>query len=219
MTDLSHSDGLPTTVVGRDEIFLIFAGVECRRAIDALEKVEHLASVRQFDEERQLEIREWISVFDAIRMALHFTGSVSRVFFPVWRGGKFEDATKKAQARAQRLRQITGIAHDHPIKERALRDDVEHMDERLDAWIGGPRRPFGMVEAIIHQDLPQITRNSVEGSCPFLYYEATREVSVFGNRMSLGDWKNALIEVQGFISSGYETLLKEARAEGRDQLT
>jgi hypothetical protein len=159
-------------------------------------------------------------VFDAIRIALHFTGSVSRVFFPISRGGKFKVASEKAEARAKRLRQLTGIPEGHAIGKRALRDDAEHMDERLDAWIERPRRPFfGAIEVIVHDDYPQITRNSIERSCPFLYYEATGEISIFGNRTSIDEWRKSLQEVGDRISAGYESLLEEARLEGRNHLT
>jgi hypothetical protein len=142
LDDITPDEVLPTTEVGRDEIFLMFAGIECGRALDSLDRIEQLASTRQFDERRQVETREWISVFDAIRIALHFTGSVSRVFFPISRGGKFKVASEKAEARAKRLRQLTGIPEGHAIGNRALRDDAEHMDERLECLDRKTSTPF-----------------------------------------------------------------------------
>lgn len=210
---------MPITEVGRDEIFLLFALGECARAIAALDRVETLAAKRTFDAARQLELREWISVFDAIRMALHFTGSVSRVFFPIWRGGKYEATSEIARTRAARLCQLTGVPSDHPIKERSLRDDVEHMDERLDAWIGGPRRPFGAVENIVHADLQEITRNAVERMSPFIFYQESGEVAIFDNRAVIEEWRQSLLDVRDRISAGFDAMLSEANAEGRQTLT
>lgn len=210
---------LPITEVGRDQIFLLFALGECARALEALERVEALAGQRTYDAARQLELREFVSVFDAIRMALHFTGSVSRIFFPICRGGKFERTSAMARARAERLRELTGISANHPIRERALRDDVEHIDERLDKWIGGPRRPFGNVENIVHTDLHEMTRNAVERMSGFIFYEESGEVSIFDNRTSIAEWRQSLVEVQECISSGFAAMRREAEAEGRQTLT
>ena len=75
--DESPAAPLLQTLLDRELIFLFFAMSECSRAIDALEEVSRLVSNREIDAERGIERREWVRVFNSIRMALHYTGSVS----------------------------------------------------------------------------------------------------------------------------------------------
>ena len=199
------SEALKLNAIDRDYIFLMFALMECGRALRALEDVQRLAAVKE-DRGEGVERREWIRVFDAIRSALHFAGSVSRLFFPQTSAG----AT--ARARGERLRHLTSIPEDHPISDRALRNHVEHMDERLDIWTANAPRPFVAVEMRIDPDDAQITTDAVEKSSPFLYYTEAQEVVAFGDRFSLPSLSSTLEEVKARVLSGFDVYRDEKKA-------
>lgn len=196
--DESPAAPLSQTLLDRELIFLFFAMSEFSRAIDALEEVSRLVSIREIDAERGIDRREWVRVFNSIRMALHYTGSVFRIFFPP--KGK-DERDKQSRTRGKWLRALTNLPFDHPIKNRALRDHVEHMDQRMDGWTSVSPRAFGgAIELIVHEDLRQITVDAIEASRPFIYYPAMDRVSVFGEIFSLGEMKDSLRDVGEHIS-------------------
>jgi hypothetical protein len=50
-------------------------------------------------------------------------------------------AGKKAQDR-ETLRMRLGVTEDSPLKDPAIRNDIEHFDERLEAWFAGGGRNY-----------------------------------------------------------------------------
>lgn len=189
--------------IGREYIFLLFAFHECRRAIEALDDVVRLAQIREIDETNTIERMEWISIFNSIRLALHFSGSVSRIFFPPREKGA-------AKARGKRLRQLTGIPDDHPIRERALRNHVEHMDERMDDWTSVSPRPFvGAIEMTVEHDTPKTARDALEASCPIIYYREAQHANVFGDDFHLPTLKVILENVFERIRCGLKAYREE----------
>jgi hypothetical protein len=93
-----------------------------------LEVAEWLQFVAD-DDERALELPKE-ELFEKLQNILHQAGCISRYLFP---------SRKKPvhTARASRLREAFKIAEDHPLANRALRDALEHFDERLDEYLTG----------------------------------------------------------------------------------
>ena len=204
------TEPLSLNALDREYIFLHFGFVECARAKTALDEVSRLSSLRRVDECQGIEIREWISVFDHIRMALHFSASVSRIFFPPKSWDKAK--TLLAKSRGERLRALTGIEKGHPIENRKLRDHVEHMDERMDAWTTFSPRPFGgAVEQIIYPDTFKITQDAIEASCPIIFYPASQTVVAFGEAFDLCELKGILEDVSVRLNVGREAYYAEKR--------
>lgn len=188
------NEPLTLNSLDRDLIFLFFASAECDRAINALEEVFRLAAIETKDEERSIISREWLTVFNAIRLALHFASSVSRIFFP-------SAGNRTAEQRGVRLRRLTGLSDSHAIKSRALRNHIEHMDERMDEWTSPSPRPFGgTVEMTTDSDMARNTVDSIEASCPFIYYRATRRVRIFSEEHDLVALQDALRDVHEHVS-------------------
>jgi hypothetical protein len=72
----------------------------------------------------------------AIHEALGHAGSLSRFFWPSGLGGRRIRALKRLKtARAKKLREAFGLTDDSPLKDRRLRDFLEHFDERLDEYL------------------------------------------------------------------------------------
>ena len=72
-------------------------------------------------------------VFVAIHSLLTHASNVSKIFWPA--GDGRDEATRKRLERAKELRAYIGLPDDnHFLKDRKLRNHLEHFDERLDQW-------------------------------------------------------------------------------------
>jgi hypothetical protein len=72
----------------------------------------------------------------AVHEALAHAASLSRFFWPSNVGGKRSEEFKfLKQRRAEKLRDAFNIGQDSPLKDRRLRDALEHFDERLDDYL------------------------------------------------------------------------------------
>jgi hypothetical protein len=74
---------------------------------------------------------------DAIWLAIHSllaaAANLSKLFWPV---------AIAQTGRGDFLRDLFGVYDDSPLRSRALRNDFEHFDERLDAWTEGASSVF-----------------------------------------------------------------------------
>ena len=72
----------------------------------------------------------------AIHEALSHAASLSRFFWPSG-GGPKKSVEQKAlsNARAKKLREAFGLTGASTLKDRSLRDALEHFDERLDTYL------------------------------------------------------------------------------------
>jgi hypothetical protein len=77
-------------------------------------------------------------VVSCIHEALGHCANVSRYFWPSKLSGKRKSSLSSlADARAEKLRAKFDVADESPLKGRALRDSLEHFDERLDRYFLG----------------------------------------------------------------------------------
>jgi len=89
---------------------------------------ERFAEARSTEGEAQDQV-------SLIHEALGHAASLSRFFWPSRLGGrKTPVLTSLKEARAARLRQSFELDDDSPLKNRKLRDFLEHFDERLDQY-------------------------------------------------------------------------------------
>lgn len=204
--------------VDRDFIFLTYATVEARKAINKFEEMIHLSGQKTEGVQTQplgadaagkivsfeddgVVAYEQETVFAAIRLGLHFAANASRVFWP---------ATSKQSAldRAERLRKLCDIPDDHAIKTRNARNRFEHLDEWLDDWTDPSPRPYLMVEGIILPHYPKQTRTQIlEGSCVIYDVEA-KSVILFGKTFALADMIDDLKDLQTRIGNGTQEIMK-----------
>src|SRR4051794_25987250 len=78
--------------------------------------------------------------FKALDDFLHHAARASLYLWPAERNKppKKEKALAEYRARQQRgkhLREHLGLAEDDPLRQRELRDNLQHLDERIDEWI------------------------------------------------------------------------------------
>ena len=64
--------------------------------------------------------------------SIHRAAAISRMFWPP--GSKDKSKSERSRKRGEHLRSVIEIDHNHPIRSRSIRDNLEHFDERLDDW-------------------------------------------------------------------------------------
>jgi hypothetical protein len=178
------------TEAHRDVIFLSLALTETARALLAIDEVERLAGVRM-QVQPDVERRELHTVFNHIRLALQFSSNVSKIFWP-----------QKAAERGRRLRTLAGIPDRHALRDRRLRNHIEHMDERLDEWTIKSPRPFLSIEIILCDDYhDEEKRDKVINACAVVYDAKSSSVILFGDVFSLTDLRASVLDVQDKCSA------------------
>lgn len=190
------------TRMGRDEIFLTFAIIESANALGAIEEVRQLAAVRE-QVAPGVERLENGKVFRAIRLALQSSANVSKVFWPQGASG---DGAKR---RAENLRALTGLPERHGLSDRALRNHIEHMDERLDSWTHDDPRPFLTFEHVVHagDKGPPENHAVLLESTAIVYDAEADEVLLFGGTFSLGQLHADVLAVRDAASKGMASLV------------
>lgn len=175
----------------RDEIFLLFALTECRRAIDALNEAKRLGLVEE-EIAPGVKRREWLSIFDSLRLGLQFAANVSKIFWP----------QSGAAVRGAHLRSLAELPDTHTLSTRTLRNHVEHMDERLDAWTSPSPRPFLSIETVLHEDVARDgDRAGILNSSIIVYEVSNHTVHVLGQSFPLDDLLQGLEDVLTHTSS------------------
>lgn len=132
------------TKLDRDQIFLMYALVESARALHAFDEAHRLTTTIREIRSPTVVVRPHQAIFDAIRMALHFSANASKVFFrPISRGNGVPIGCVM----------LTEIPDDHALQSRALRNHVEHLDERLDTWTAEAPQPILAIEFAMYTDM------------------------------------------------------------------
>jgi hypothetical protein len=136
--------------LGRESIFAISSADEMKRMLEkmfgSLPPEENAKTVNTF----------WYSV-DAFLMS---TGNISKTFWPSpWDDNPIKD---KIMRRGQELREILGIKDESMFnaKNRTMRNDFEHFDERLDEWFFQSEKQPVLIDSSI---VPYQTIESFKG--------------------------------------------------------
>jgi hypothetical protein len=126
----------------------IYVGEIKKQCQFALSAINHLnAALKELHASREMdaEQRSFVhaEVFRQIHSFLTHASNISRMFWPAVPKQRKNESTDQYQQRLERLSRVQranallaeyGINDSHCLKNRALRDHLEHYDERLDHW-------------------------------------------------------------------------------------
>lgn len=113
-----------------DQLYLEFLIYECHGCLLSLHRIQR--QLDTMDSSNHALIGRFI--FIDIQNAVCFAGNVSKMLWPHAR-----KAIKGiADPRGQRLRSLLGIQSDAILEQRVFRDELEHLDERIDSWTQRP---------------------------------------------------------------------------------
>jgi len=74
-------------------------------------------------------------LLDCLQNVINQSGAISRYFFPSRDGVKGTDKKTIHRDRGLYLSKVFGVKDDSPLMNRALRNSIEHFDERLDLYL------------------------------------------------------------------------------------
>lgn len=181
-------------------IFLLFARTEVFSALAAFEDLYDHARYKRIDEHGTIcmKIRP---VLNQLRLVLHYTASVSKIFWP----------QKESKERGEWLRAKVGLPEQHPLSDRRLRNHIEHIDERLDKWTEDCPRPFMFVDVVLHdfEDRTEWEHKMLLDNCVVLYDVRDNSVSLFGEIFSLAELQAAVLDVQRHLSAVWNVICVE----------
>lgn len=182
---------LSITQLPREEIFLHFALTEAAEAIDALDDVERLATVR-IERAPGVTVTEHRSILAAVKAGLHSAASASRLVWP-----------PRNKKRGEQMRLLVGVPADHGLRDRRLRDHIEHLDERLDVWTAQSPRSFTSVDSLLRPDMHVRTREALLESTLLLYDVGARQAWVMGEWFDLAKLRHDLVDMRERISAAF----------------
>jgi len=138
-------DDINSEIKNQGGILPIFEAFYLESIVYAAERA--LSAFNRFDEAYARGDQDNLAVAN-VQEALTHTGELSRIFWPSRDNGISSD-------RGEKLRQAFGLGDDSPLKNRSLRDTLEHFDERLDIYLKQfpvgqiiPSSIVGMISAI-----------------------------------------------------------------------
>jgi len=139
-------------------------------------------------------------LFRCIQGIVSQSGGLSKYFWPPYI--QDQDAHARARARARDLKNLLGISDNSPLKDRRIRNSVEHFDERLDDFVS--RYPVGN----IHPQLVCLRERIFSAEVPtyaFLaYHPDTISFSVLGDEIELEILIKEIVDIHGKVVTAIE---------------
>lgn len=172
-------------------IYLTEASNQAQMALSAVRSLNHaLGRTSSQDishQERRYFHRE---VFRSIHSLLTHSSNLSKLFWPPHKNG--EPGRRRAQ-RGATLRGVIGLPDDgHLLKQRRIRDHLEHFDERLDSW-NNPEARRNFVQDTIGP--PEAIQGVDEGDMMRGYDPNSRNFTFRGERYDLQALSDCLQEL------------------------
>lgn len=109
---------------------MLFNTASAFQSCTIAEKIIQKISDAEIDPQEKKDI-----LLDCLQNVVNQSGAISRYFFPSRDGVKGTDKKTIHRDRGQYLSKVFGVKDDSPLMNRALRNSIEHFDERLDLYL------------------------------------------------------------------------------------
>ncbi|MCW8908186.1 MAG: hypothetical protein OQL28_13115 [Sedimenticola sp.] len=159
--------------------------------------------MREFDEMQSLlseeETRQNREVWIRLQSFLAHSAMISKLLFPVSKKrGESDDDSEKRKQRGIEVREYLGVDDDHSIKNRAARNALEHLDEKIDIWVS--KNSGGLLEAVFdnREAFEYLARVSVIRRVIILDEMIFISQGIEHEETDLNIIQNAVVEVLGF---------------------
>jgi hypothetical protein len=109
---------------------MLFNATSAFQSCSIAEKIIKKISDGELDPQEKKDI-----LLDCLQNVVNQSGAISRYFYPSRDGARGTDKKSIHKDRGQYLSKIFGVKDDNPLMNRALRNSIEHFDERLDLYL------------------------------------------------------------------------------------
>ncbi|MGG2021715.1 hypothetical protein AB1J88_16920 [Pseudomonas sp. S8] len=109
---------------------MLFNTTSAFQSCSIAEKIIEKISVGEIDPQEKKDL-----LLDCLQNVVNQSGAISRYFFPSRDGVKGTDKKSIHRDRGQYLSRVFGVKDNSPLMNRALRNSIEHFDERLDLYL------------------------------------------------------------------------------------
>lgn len=109
---------------------MLFNTTSAFQSCSIAEKIIKKISDGEIDPQEKKDI-----LLDCLQNVVSQAGAISRYFFPSRDGVKGTDKKTIHKDRGQYLSKVFGVKDDSPLMNRALRNSIEHFDERIDLYL------------------------------------------------------------------------------------
>src|SRR3546814_2662613 len=109
---------------------MLFNTTSAFQSCSIAEKIIKKISDGEIDPQEKKDI-----LLDCLQNVVNQSGAISRYFFPSRDGVKGTDKKTIHRDRGQYLSKVFDVKDDSPLMNRALRNSIEHFDERLDLYL------------------------------------------------------------------------------------
>lgn len=168
-----------------DQAYLTVLSWQCRAFIEAINRVN--ASIEDLNKAPDNN-KAGEQVFSDVQSAILFAANISQILWPARPRYKVIQISKP---RGQRMRQLLGITHSKHLQDVRLRDNLAHLDEKIDAWTQRPNLQLGIHLVARENDIATLHRDE---RLTWLNPQ-TLEVSMFANKMNLQDLMDEVVAI------------------------
>lgn len=109
---------------------MLFNTTSAFQSCSIAEKIIEKISIGKIDPQEKKDL-----LLDCLQNVVNQSGAISRYFFPSRDGVKGTDKKTIHRDRGQYLSRVFGVKDNSPLMNRALRNSIEHFDERLDLYL------------------------------------------------------------------------------------
>ncbi|MFV3330939.1 hypothetical protein ACNFIA_08410 [Pseudomonas sp. NY15437] len=109
---------------------MLFNTTSAFQSCSIAEKIIKKISDGEIDPQEKKDV-----LLDCLQNVVNQSGAISRYFFPSRDGVKGTYKKTVHKDRGQYLSKVFGVKDDSPLMNRALRNSIEHFDERLDLYL------------------------------------------------------------------------------------
>ncbi|MEN4751511.1 hypothetical protein ABEH28_17345 [Pseudomonas sp. Ps21-P2] len=109
---------------------MLFNTTSAFQSCSIAEKIIEKILIEEIDPQEKTSL-----LLDCLQNLINQSGAISRYFSPSRDGVKGAEGKTIHRDRGQYLSKIFGVKGDSPLMNRALRNSIEHFDERLDLYL------------------------------------------------------------------------------------
>ena len=169
-----------------EAFFIMSMNLYCESALDSIEEIGSVFEHAYEEKDREVIDQNMDLILNNLQNIIMQGASLSRFFWPSKSG---ENNIHKK--RGQYLRKVFSIKETSPLKNRTLRNSIEHFDEKLDTYFSEMRVGYTVNKYIGAEPDP----NGVKNHFFRAYFIDTATFEILGQKLKIEPLMNEIYEI------------------------